>query len=116
MQPKGLVNESGENRCYLNSSLQMLWNQPIFREALAACQTSPSAHLSISLQALFANYAYGDDQTLHSEEVVLGSIIFEVAFIYMGEEDNQLKSGDMLIASYSHIGSSRSGFAVARVR
>ena len=92
---RGFRNLAGQNNCFLNSALQLLWHLPKFRRALAEVPptTAADADLLPALQSLFASYQYGDDQVLPADEVrrVLSSNFAGTGHFKMGDLDDAVE-------------------------
>eukprot|EP00736_Rhodelphis_marinus_P006431 Rmarinus@m.16478 len=64
---KGLRNKPGDNNCFLNVVIQGLWHLQLFKEQFLASdhrhktEAEGEACLTCCLQAIFADYQYGED-------------------------------------------------------
>ncbi|XP_036985881.2 inactive ubiquitin carboxyl-terminal hydrolase 53 [Artibeus jamaicensis] len=69
---KGLLNEPGQNSCFLNSAVQVLWQLDIFRRSLRAltghaCQGE--ACIFCALKVMFAQFRHSREKALPSDNV-----------------------------------------------
>ncbi|XP_033106798.1 uncharacterized protein LOC117108762 isoform X2 [Anneissia japonica] len=65
--PKGLLNAPGENNCFLNSAVQVLWHLDIFRRSFRnyvghACMGNSC--IFCALKVIFTQFQYGEEQAL----------------------------------------------------
>ncbi|KAM5159577.1 ubiquitin carboxyl-terminal hydrolase 53 isoform 2-T2 [Callospermophilus lateralis] len=71
---KGLLNEPGQNSCFLNSAVQVLWQLDIFRRSLRVltghvCQGE--ACIFCALKTMFAQFQHSREKALPSDNVRL---------------------------------------------
>ncbi|NXI37079.1 UBP53 hydrolase, partial [Galbula dea] len=69
---KGLLNEPGQNSCFLNSAVQVLWQLDIFRRSLRGltghvCQGD--ACIFCALKAIFSQFQHSREKALPSDNV-----------------------------------------------
>ncbi|CAI5655033.1 unnamed protein product [Oreochromis niloticus] len=67
---KGLSNEPGQNSCFLNSALQVLWHLDIFRRSFRQLTTHKCMEDSCifcALKSIFAQFQYSSDKVLPSD-------------------------------------------------
>lgn len=69
---KGLLNEPGQNSCFLNSAVQVLWQLDIFRRSLRnltghVCQGD--ACIFCALKTIFAQFQHSREKALPSDNV-----------------------------------------------
>ncbi|KAM8765966.1 ubiquitin carboxyl-terminal hydrolase 53 [Rhynchonycteris naso] len=69
---KGLLNEPGQNSCFLNSAVQVLWQLDIFRRSLRVltghvCQGD--ACIFCALKTMFAQFQHSREKALPSDSV-----------------------------------------------
>ncbi|XP_027808130.2 inactive ubiquitin carboxyl-terminal hydrolase 53 [Marmota flaviventris] len=69
---KGLLNEPGQNSCFLNSAVQVLWQLDIFRRSLRVltghvCQGE--ACIFCALKTMFAQFQHSREKALPSDNV-----------------------------------------------
>ncbi|XP_037686487.1 inactive ubiquitin carboxyl-terminal hydrolase 53 isoform X2 [Choloepus didactylus] len=69
---KGLLNEPGQNSCFLNSAVQVLWQLDIFRRSLRVltghvCQGD--ACIFCALKAIFAQFQHSREKALPSDNI-----------------------------------------------
>ncbi|KAM5309416.1 ubiquitin carboxyl-terminal hydrolase 53 isoform 2-T2 [Glossophaga mutica] len=69
---KGLLNEPGQNSCFLNSAVQVLWQLDIFRRSLRVltghvCQGE--ACIFCALKVMFAQFQHSREKALPSDNV-----------------------------------------------
>lgn len=69
---KGLLNAPGQNSCFLNSAVQVLWQLDIFRRSLRAltghvCQGE--ACIFCALKTMFAQFQHSREKALPSDNV-----------------------------------------------
>nr|XP_057907863.1 inactive ubiquitin carboxyl-terminal hydrolase 54-like isoform X2 [Doryrhamphus excisus] len=67
---KGLSNEPGQNSCFLNSALQVLWHLDIFRRSfrqLTSHKCMEDACIFCALKSIFAQFQYSSDTVLPSD-------------------------------------------------
>lgn len=69
---KGLLNEPGQNSCFLNSAVQVLWQLDIFRRSLRVltghvCQGD--ACIFCALKTMFAQFQHSREKALPSDNV-----------------------------------------------
>ncbi|KAM3606676.1 uncharacterized protein V6R79_021072 [Siganus canaliculatus] len=67
---KGLSNEPGQNSCFLNSALQVLWHLDIFRRSfrqLNSHRCMNDSCIFCALKIIFAQFQYSSDQVLPSD-------------------------------------------------
>ncbi|XP_071952535.1 uncharacterized protein [Antedon mediterranea] len=65
--PKGLLNAPGENNCFLNSAVQVLWHLDVFRHSFRnytghACMGNSC--IFCALKVIFTQFQYGEEQAL----------------------------------------------------
>lgn len=68
----GLLNEPGQNSCFLNSAVQVLWQLDIFRRSLRAltghiCQGD--ACIFCALKTIFAQFQHSREKALPSDNI-----------------------------------------------
>ncbi|CAM9590236.1 unnamed protein product [Lampetra fluviatilis] len=69
---KGLVNEPGQNSCFLNSAVQVLWHLDVFRRSfrqLTQHQCLGEACVFCALKALFSQFESSQRDVLTSDEL-----------------------------------------------
>ncbi|XP_026165111.1 inactive ubiquitin carboxyl-terminal hydrolase 54a [Mastacembelus armatus] len=67
---KGLSNEPGQNSCFLNSALQVLWHLDIFRRSFRQLTTHKCMEDSCifcALKSIFAQFQYSSEKVLPSD-------------------------------------------------
>nr|XP_055032865.1 inactive ubiquitin carboxyl-terminal hydrolase 54 isoform X4 [Misgurnus anguillicaudatus] len=67
---KGLSNEPGQNSCFLNSALQVLWHLDIFRRSFRQLNTHKCMEDSCifcALKSIFAQFQYSSEKVLPSD-------------------------------------------------
>ncbi|XP_073668907.1 inactive ubiquitin carboxyl-terminal hydrolase 54a isoform X3 [Paramisgurnus dabryanus] len=67
---KGLINEPGQNSCFLNSALQVLWHLDIFRRSFRQLTTHKCMEDSCifcALKSIFAQFQYSSEKVLPSD-------------------------------------------------
>ncbi|XP_035256495.1 inactive ubiquitin carboxyl-terminal hydrolase 54a isoform X3 [Anguilla anguilla] len=67
---KGLSNEPGQNSCFLNSALQVLWHLDIFRRSFRQLTTHKCMEDSCifcALKSIFAQFQFSSDKVLPSD-------------------------------------------------
>uniref|UniRef100_A0AAQ6I8M9 USP domain-containing protein n=1 Tax=Anabas testudineus TaxID=64144 RepID=A0AAQ6I8M9_ANATE len=67
---KGLSNEPGQNSCFLNSALQVLWHLDIFRRSFRQLTTHKCMEDSCifcALKSIFAQFQYSSERVLPSD-------------------------------------------------
>ncbi|XP_045079650.1 inactive ubiquitin carboxyl-terminal hydrolase 54 [Coregonus clupeaformis] len=67
---KGLSNEPGQNSCFLNSALQVLWHLDIFRRSFRQLTTHKCMEDSCifcALKSIFAQFQFSSDRVLPSD-------------------------------------------------
>ncbi|XP_034040541.1 inactive ubiquitin carboxyl-terminal hydrolase 54a [Thalassophryne amazonica] len=67
---KGLSNEPGQNSCFLNSALQVLWHLDIFRRSfrqLTSHKCMEDSCIFCALKSIFAQFQYSSDKVLPSD-------------------------------------------------
>ncbi|XP_006153164.1 inactive ubiquitin carboxyl-terminal hydrolase 53 isoform X1 [Tupaia chinensis] len=69
---KGLLNEPGQNSCFLNSAIQVLWQLDIFRRSLRVltghvCQGD--ACIFCALKTMFAQFQHSREKALPSDNI-----------------------------------------------
>ncbi|XP_061915457.1 inactive ubiquitin carboxyl-terminal hydrolase 54-like isoform X4 [Entelurus aequoreus] len=67
---KGLSNEPGQNSCFLNSALQVLWHLDIFRRSfrqLTSHKCMEDSCIFCALKNIFAQFQYSSDTVLPSD-------------------------------------------------
>ncbi|XP_069315312.1 inactive ubiquitin carboxyl-terminal hydrolase 53 isoform X2 [Eulemur rufifrons] len=69
---KGLLNEPGQNSCFLNSAVQVLWQLDIFRRSLRVltghiCQGD--ACIFCALKTIFAQFQHSQEKALPSDNI-----------------------------------------------
>ncbi|XP_072292400.1 inactive ubiquitin carboxyl-terminal hydrolase 54a isoform X1 [Eucyclogobius newberryi] len=67
---KGLSNEPGQNSCFLNSALQVLWHLDIFRRSFRQLSTHKCMEDSCifcALKSIFAQFQYSSEKVLPSD-------------------------------------------------
>nr|XP_017526830.2 inactive ubiquitin carboxyl-terminal hydrolase 53 isoform X2 [Manis javanica]XP_036848974.1 inactive ubiquitin carboxyl-terminal hydrolase 53 isoform X2 [Manis javanica] len=69
---KGLLNEPGQNNCFLNSAVQVLWQLDIFRRSLRVltghvCQGD--ACIFCALKTIFAQFQHSREKALPSDNI-----------------------------------------------
>uniref|UniRef100_A0A672G797 USP domain-containing protein n=1 Tax=Salarias fasciatus TaxID=181472 RepID=A0A672G797_SALFA len=67
---KGLSNEPGQNSCFLNSALQVLWHLDIFRRSFRQLSTHrcmEDSCIFCALKSIFAQFQYSSDTVLPSD-------------------------------------------------
>ncbi|KAM6221428.1 LOW QUALITY PROTEIN: ubiquitin carboxyl-terminal hydrolase 53 [Rhynchocyon petersi] len=69
---KGLLNEPGQNSCFLNSAIQVLWQLDIFRRSLRiltghVCQGD--ACIFCALKTIFAQFQHSREKALPSDNI-----------------------------------------------
>lgn len=67
---KGLSNEPGQNSCFLNSALQVLWHLDIFRRSFRVLTTHKCMEDSCifcALKSIFAQFQYSSEKVLPSD-------------------------------------------------
>ncbi|KAJ8359515.1 hypothetical protein SKAU_G00160400 [Synaphobranchus kaupii] len=67
---KGLINEPGQNSCFLNSALQVLWHLDIFRRSFRQLTTHKCMEDSCifcALKSIFAQFQFSSDKVLPSD-------------------------------------------------
>ncbi|XP_028983185.1 inactive ubiquitin carboxyl-terminal hydrolase 54a isoform X2 [Betta splendens] len=67
---KGLSNEPGQNSCFLNSALQVLWHLDIFRRSFRQLTTHKcmdDSCIFCALKSIFAQFQYSSDKVLPSD-------------------------------------------------
>ncbi|XP_057704972.1 inactive ubiquitin carboxyl-terminal hydrolase 54-like isoform X2 [Corythoichthys intestinalis] len=67
---KGLSNEPGQNSCFLNSALQVLWHLDIFRRSfrqLTSHKCMEDSCIFCALKSIFAQFQYSSDTVLPSD-------------------------------------------------
>lgn len=69
---KGLLNEPGQNSCFLNSAVQVLWQLDIFRRSLRSltghvCQGE--ACIFCALKTIFAQFQHSREKALPSDNI-----------------------------------------------
>jgi len=94
---KGFKNDIGQNNCFLNAALQTLWHLPAFRDELEHAEVAAAQDVGTqfptllpSVISLFANYLYGEDNILPSDEVrqVLSSLYEDKGRFRLGDLDD----------------------------
>ncbi|XP_055083402.1 inactive ubiquitin carboxyl-terminal hydrolase 54-like isoform X2 [Periophthalmus magnuspinnatus] len=67
---KGLSNEPGQNSCFLNSALQVLWHLDIFRRSfrqLSSHKCMEDSCIFCALKSIFAQFQYSSEKVLPSD-------------------------------------------------
>uniref|UniRef100_A0A8C6MJ83 Ubiquitin specific peptidase 54a n=1 Tax=Nothobranchius furzeri TaxID=105023 RepID=A0A8C6MJ83_NOTFU len=67
---KGLSNEPGQNSCFLNSALQVLWHLDIFRRSfrqLTCHKCMDDSCIFCALKSIFAQFQYSSEKVLPSD-------------------------------------------------
>ncbi|XP_023676127.2 ubiquitin carboxyl-terminal hydrolase 54-like isoform X5 [Paramormyrops kingsleyae] len=67
---KGLSNEPGQNSCFLNSALQVLWHLDVFRRSFRQLTTHKCMEDSCifcALKSIFAQFQYSSEKVLPSD-------------------------------------------------
>ncbi|XP_058841130.1 inactive ubiquitin carboxyl-terminal hydrolase 54-like isoform X2 [Acipenser ruthenus] len=67
---KGLINEPGQNSCFLNSALQVLWHLDIFRRSFRQLTTHKCMEDSCifcALKSIFAQFQFSSEKVLPSD-------------------------------------------------
>nr|XP_006004990.1 PREDICTED: inactive ubiquitin carboxyl-terminal hydrolase 54 [Latimeria chalumnae] len=67
---KGLINEPGQNSCFLNSALQVLWHLDIFRRSFRQLTTHKcmgESCIFCALKGIFAQFQYSNEKVLPSD-------------------------------------------------
>ncbi|XP_077350685.1 ubiquitin carboxyl-terminal hydrolase 54-like isoform X2 [Festucalex cinctus] len=67
---KGLSNEPGQNSCFLNSALQVLWHLDIFRRSfrqLTSHKCMEDSCIFCALKSIFAQFQYSSETVLPSD-------------------------------------------------
>ncbi|KAM4592182.1 inactive ubiquitin carboxyl-terminal hydrolase 54a isoform 2-T2 [Odontesthes bonariensis] len=67
---KGLSNEPGQNSCFLNSALQVLWHLDIFRRSfrqLTSHKCMEDSCIFCALKSIFAQFQYSSEKVLPSD-------------------------------------------------
>lgn len=67
---KGLSNEPGQNSCFLNSALQVLWHLDIFRRSfrqLTIHKCMEDSCIFCALKSIFAQFQYSSEKVLPSD-------------------------------------------------
>ncbi|XP_048863956.1 inactive ubiquitin carboxyl-terminal hydrolase 54-like [Brienomyrus brachyistius] len=67
---KGLSNEPGQNSCFLNSALQVLWHLDIFRRSFRQLTTHrcmEDSCIFCALKSIFAQFQYSSEKVLPSD-------------------------------------------------
>ncbi|XP_076823556.1 uncharacterized protein LOC143469674 isoform X3 [Clavelina lepadiformis] len=88
---KGLLNKPGENNCFLNSAIQVLWHLDVFRRSfrrLSGHNCMGASCIFCALQHIFQQFQYSKDQAL--PPTVLRSALAETF-----QEENRFQLGFM---------------------
>ncbi|XP_058882260.1 inactive ubiquitin carboxyl-terminal hydrolase 54-like isoform X2 [Acipenser ruthenus] len=67
---KGLINEPGQNSCFLNSALQVLWHLDIFRRSfrqLTSHKCMEDSCIFCALKSIFAQFQFSSEKVLPSD-------------------------------------------------
>ncbi|XP_041123954.1 inactive ubiquitin carboxyl-terminal hydrolase 54-like isoform X3 [Polyodon spathula] len=67
---KGLINEPGQNSCFLNSALQVLWHLDIFRRSfrqLTSHRCMEDSCIFCALKSIFAQFQFSSEKVLPSD-------------------------------------------------
>ncbi|XP_067828495.1 inactive ubiquitin carboxyl-terminal hydrolase 54a isoform X2 [Heptranchias perlo] len=67
---KGLINEPGQNSCFLNSALQVLWHLDIFRRSFRQLTTHKcmgDSCIFCALKGIFTQFQYSKEKVLPSD-------------------------------------------------
>ncbi|XP_043912138.1 inactive ubiquitin carboxyl-terminal hydrolase 54 [Protopterus annectens] len=67
---KGLINEPGQNSCFLNSALQVLWHLDIFRRSFRQLTTHKcmgDSCIFCALKGIFTQFQYSSEKALPSD-------------------------------------------------
>ncbi|XP_032824894.2 uncharacterized protein LOC116950878 [Petromyzon marinus] len=67
---KGLLNEPGQNSCFLNSAIQVLWQLDVFRRSfrqLSGHKCLGDSCIFCALKSMFSQFEYSEKKALHSD-------------------------------------------------
>ena len=103
----GLSNGTGENNCFINSVIQVLWHLEIFRNQLVLAEDEELEHehtedkscLYCTLHGLFINFKYSDVETLPPTHVrnALADLFSAKSRFQLGEMDSALECYEAVV-------------------
>jgi hypothetical protein len=82
----GLQNDSGENNCFLNATVQALWHLDSFRNALINAHVSPNDVLLNAVQGLFIHYQYTELKIIPPTELRHALSFYDDSKFQLGEK------------------------------